>query len=128
MPKPEYVRYHPPMRETSLCTLEPAAGVLIVRLKGPALPEQEAKSILADIQTDAPSQNWRVALDMTGIDFLASAGIGALISMQRACQGAGGRMVMFGVNDNIEGVFKVTKMNKFFVTTKDRQQAIKKLT
>jgi anti-anti-sigma factor len=115
------------MRETTHCTLEPEAGCLIIRLKGPALSEQEAASVLSDLNTDAPSQNWRVALDMTRVEFLASAGIGALISMHRACSGAGGDLIMFGVNDNIDGVFKVTKMNKFFTITKDQPKALKKL-
>ncbi len=115
------------MRETTHCTLEPVAGCLILRLKGPALSEQEAASVLSDLNADAPSQNWRVALDLTRVEFLASAGIGALISMHRACSGAGGDMVMFGVNDNLDGVFKVTKMNKFFTITKDQPKALKKL-
>jgi anti-sigma B factor antagonist len=115
------------MRETTHCTLEPVAGVLVVRLKGPALSEQDAKSIQVDLNNDAPSQSWRIALDMTKVEFLASAGIGALIGMQRACSGAGGSMAMFGVNDNIEQVFKVTKMNKFFTIAKDEPKAIKKL-
>lgn len=115
------------MRETTLCTLEPTADALIVRLKGPALPEQEAKSIMTDIQTDAPDLGWRVALDMTGVKFIASAGIGALIGIHRACSDAGGQLVMFGVNEDIQGVFKVTKMNKFFVITKDETQALRKL-
>ncbi len=34
-------------------------------------------------------------------------------------------MAMFGVNDNIQGVFKVTKMHKFFTMAKDQTQAIK---
>lgn len=116
------------MRETTHCTLEPNSGVLIVRLKGPSLTEQEGKSVLSDIQADAPEWNWRIALDMNKVEFLASAGIGSLIGFHRACSGAGGNMAMFGVNSNIEGVFKVTKMNKFFLMTKDQAQAIKKLT
>lgn len=115
------------MRETTHCTLEPVAGCLIVRLKGPALSEQDASSVLSDINADAPSQNWRVALDMTRVEFLASAGIGALIGMQRTCTGAGGNMALFGVNTNIEEVFKITKMNKFFTITKDQPKALKKL-
>jgi anti-sigma B factor antagonist len=116
------------MRETTHCTLEPNSGVLIVRLKGPSLEEQDAKSILSDLKADAPEWNWRVALDMNNVEFLASAGIGSLINFHRTCAGAGGTMAMFGVNDNIQGVFKVTKMNKFFTMTKDQSQAIKKLT
>ena len=115
------------MRETTHCTLEPNSGVLVVRLKGPSLEEQDAKSILSDIQSDAPSWNWRVALDMNNVEFLASAGIGSLISFHRACTGGGGNMAMFGVNGSIQDVFKVTKMNKFFTMTKDQSQAIKKL-
>lgn len=115
------------MRETTHCTLEPIAGCLVVRLKGPALSEQEASSVLSDINADAPSQNWRIALDMTAIEFLASAGIGALIGMQRACTGAGGTMAMFGVSDNIDEVFRITKMNKFFTITNDQAKALKKL-
>ncbi len=116
------------MRETTHCTLEPTSGCLIVRLKGPALAEQDAASVLSDLHADAPSQNWRVALDMTRVEFLASAGIGGLIGMQRACTGAGGNMAMFGVNPQIEEVFKITKMNKFFTITKDQPKALKKLT
>ncbi len=121
------IRYYLAMRETTHCTLEPTAGVLVVRLKGPALSEQDAASVISDLNADAPSQHWRVALDMTKVEFLASAGIGALINMHRTCSSGGGGLAMFGVNDNIDQVFKVTKMNKFFVITKDQPKAIKKL-
>ncbi|MFG0292811.1 MAG: STAS domain-containing protein [Phycisphaerales bacterium JB065] len=115
------------MRETTHCTLEPTAGVLIVRLKGPGLSEQEVASVLSDLNADAPSQHWRIALDLTKVEFLASAGIGALINIHRSCSTGGGGLAMFGVNDNIEQVFKITKMNKFFTITKDQTKAIKKL-
>ena len=116
------------MRETTHCTLEPTSGVLIVRLKGPSLEEQDARSILSDLQAHAPEWNWRVAIDMNNVEFLASSGIGSLINFHRTCAGADGNMAMFGVNDNIQGVFKVTKMHKFFTMAKDQAQAIKKLT
>jgi anti-sigma B factor antagonist len=64
---------------------------------------------------------------MTKVEFLASAGIGALIGMHRTCTGSGGNLAMFGVNDNIEQVFKITKMNKFFTIAKDQPKALEKL-
>jgi anti-sigma B factor antagonist len=37
-----------------------------------------------------------VLLDLTGLSFADSASVGAFVEIQRACQEAGGRMVLFG--------------------------------
>jgi anti-sigma B factor antagonist len=66
----------------------------------------------------------RVAIDMSDVRFLTSAGIGALIHIDRACRAAGGRVVLFGLSDDLVGLLKISRLDKVFAIKSDEAAAI----
>jgi anti-sigma B factor antagonist len=74
----------------------------------------------------AASANRRVVVDLTAVSFLASIGIGALVSSAKALQMRGGRMVLFvGNNAAVTKVLEVTGIDSLLPMFSDAAAAEK---
>lgn len=68
----------------------------------------------------------RLLLDLTGVDFLDSSGLGALVSILKALGGQG-TMAVFGAKGAVLSLFKLTRMDKVFAIHPDRAEALARL-
>ncbi|MBI3394203.1 MAG: STAS domain-containing protein [Spirochaetia bacterium] len=62
----------------------------------------------------AKSQPSTIALDMTGLHYIASAGIAALIGVRKIVKEYGGTLVLFGMNPLVLNVLRFGTMDNFF--------------
>jgi anti-sigma B factor antagonist len=63
-------------------------------------------------------------LNFSGVEFLSSAALGKLITLDRKVKSHKGRMKMSGIRPEILEVFQITKLNKIFDIRKDEAEAI----
>ena len=63
-------------------------------------------------------------LNFTGVEFLSSAALGKLITLDRMVKSQKGRMKMSNIRPEILEVFQITKLNKIFDIRKDEAEAI----
>ena len=63
-------------------------------------------------------------LNFTGVEFLSSAALGKLITLDRKVKAAKGRMKMSNIRPEIFEVFQITKLNKVFDIRTDESEAI----
>ena len=63
-------------------------------------------------------------LNFSGVEFLSSAALGTLITLDRKVKSHRGRMKMSGIRPEILEVFQITKLNKIFDIRKDEAEAI----
>ncbi len=63
-------------------------------------------------------------LNFTGVEFLSSAALGKLITLDRKVKSHRGRLKMSGISPEILEVFQITKLNKIFDIRKDEAEAI----
>ncbi|MDQ2731029.1 MAG: STAS domain-containing protein, partial [Armatimonadota bacterium] len=70
----------------------------------------EFKQKLAPLIADSST----VLLDMSQVQFLDSAGLGALLSGLRRLSAAGGDLRLFGLSRQVHGVFQATRMHRIF--------------
>lgn len=68
----------------------------------------------------------RLVLDLAGVDFLDSSGLGAIVSILKAL-GAQGSMAVCGVRGGVLSLFKLTRMDKVFTIDADRQAAVARM-
>lgn len=68
----------------------------------------------------------RLLVDLAGVEFLDSSGLGALVSILKAL-GAQGSMAVCGAQGAVLSLFKLTRMDKVFTLYPDRQQALAQL-
>ncbi len=55
----------------------------------------------------------RIILDISGVEFLDSSGLGAIISGLKAI-GEDGRLVICGATDPVKSMFRLTRMDRIF--------------
>ena len=60
------------------------------------------------LSEDSPS----LVVDVTGVDLMASAGIGALVRLLHRVQSLGGRMAVIGTNERVGEVIEVVQLSR----------------
>ena len=65
----------------------------------------------------------RLVLDLAGVDFLDSSGLGALVSILKAL-GAQGTLAVCGARGPVLSLFQLTRMDKVFSIDADRAAAL----
>jgi anti-sigma B factor antagonist len=60
---------------------------------------------------DAPT----VILDLSGVPYLDSSGLGSLVSACTSCAKAGRRVALTGLNQRVRKVFEITKVERVFL-------------
>jgi len=65
-----------------------------------------------------------ILLNFAGVEFLSSAALGKLITLDRKVKSHKGRLKMSNIRPEILEVFQITKLNKVFDIRKDEAEAI----
>ena len=69
-----------------------------------------------------------IVLNFTDVEFLSSAALGKLITLDRKVKAAKGRLKLSDIRPEILEVFQITKLNKVFDIRKDESEAISAFT
>jgi anti-sigma B factor antagonist len=66
----------------------------------------------------------KILLNFGNVEFLSSAALGKLITLNKKAQTSGGKLVMCNIVKEIYEVFAITKLDKLFKIYKDEQAAL----
>lgn len=66
----------------------------------------------------------KVVLDFTNVEYLSSAALGKLITMDKKVKGARAKLRLCSIRPEIYEVFAITKLNKLFSIYDDLDQAL----
>ena len=93
----------------SITVTEPSEGLFVVALAGDLdiATAAELPPRLAGIPVNAAV---RVVVDVSGLAFIDSSGLNALVIGARAVEAEGGRMVVAGPSEHIARVFEVVRL------------------
>ena len=102
---------------------EQAGDVLIVKLAGrldssTAQPAEE--SFARVLGNGAP----HLAIDMSKLDYISSAGLRVLLVVAKKTQQAKGKVVLFGLVPNVRDVFSISGFDKIFAIQSDAAAAV----
>ncbi len=67
-----------------------------------------------------------IALDLSGLDFIDSSGLGMLIMTRRRIDAEGGKMPVV-INDRVERILRTMQLTDYFETMPDLEQAIESI-
>lgn len=105
---------------------EQAGAVLTVTLVG-RLDSSTAQSA-EDNFTRALGQGvTRLAIDLSKVDYISSAGLRILLVVAKKLQQSKGRMVLFGLVPNVREVFSISGFDKIFAIQPDAAAALRAL-
>lgn len=106
---------------------ERAGEVAIVKLAGrlDSSAAQSAEESFARMLGDgAPQPAPRLAIDLSRLDYISSAGLRVLLVVAKKVQQAKGKMVLFGLIPNVREVFAVSGFDKIFAIQSDAAAAV----
>jgi anti-sigma B factor antagonist len=86
-----------------------APGTLILRLTGP-LTLVNIFDLQAMLRTAEPTP--LTILDLSGVPYMDSAGMGVVVNFHVHCQNNGGLLIATGVSQRILELFKITRVDK----------------
>jgi anti-sigma B factor antagonist len=66
----------------------------------------------------------RILMDLSGMEYISSSGIGLLVSVLRRCREGGTGMALCGLRPEIAELFKLTRLNQVFEIFPSRAAAL----
>jgi anti-sigma B factor antagonist len=96
----------------------------VLSFRGPLTMENVTPFLNAVRRETAPT----MILDLSGVPYLDSSGLGSLVSACTSASKAGRRMALTGVNKRVMKVFEITKMEQVFLMFPTLSDAIEALT
>jgi anti-sigma B factor antagonist len=96
----------------------------VLSFRGPLTMENVTPFLNAVRRENAPT----MILDLTGVPYLDSSGLGSLVSASTSCTKAGRRLALTGVNKRVMKVFEITKMEQVFLMFPTLSDAIEAFT
>jgi anti-sigma B factor antagonist len=66
----------------------------------------------------------RLVLDLSGVDFMSSAGLRLMLLIFRQVSGAGGKVAMIGLSEDIRDTMSLTGFLDFFTTADSEDDAL----
>lgn len=99
---------------------------VVARVVREKISEHEAEVVRAEAlaAAGAPGAGHRLVLDLTEVQMITSAGLGAMIAIERDCKAAGGKVALFGLTDDLLGLFRMTKLDRLFAIKPDEAAAV----
>jgi anti-sigma B factor antagonist len=96
----------------------------VLSFRGPLTMENVSPFLNAVRREDAPT----MILDLSGVPYLDSSGLGSLVNACTSCQKSGRRFALTGVNQRVLKVFEITKVEQIFLMFPTLSDAIEAFT
>ncbi len=89
------------------------------------LDEQNIQTIGDQLFSLVDEEGWRkILLNFSNVEYLSSAALGKLITLNKKLQTAGGKLILCNIDPQIYEVFEITKLDRFFKIMKEEQEAL----
>jgi anti-anti-sigma factor len=114
------------MAESQYVRVKPTDGVMLAEVLREKITEHENHAVFTDLSAAAGAHGHRIALDLTQVGLLSSAGLGGLITLHKACAAKGGRLVVYGVQSPILDLLKLTRLDRLLLVAPSQAEAVQK--
>lgn len=99
-------------------------GVIDAVLENETISEHEVGVLLEELTTLCLEQaSSRLAVGLQKVTILTSAGIGLLVQLHKKLSAEGGGLAIYGLNDDLSHLMKLTRMDRLFVIKDTAEQA-----
>ena len=95
-------------------TIAAVAGVRVVRFDGDFLSEGDHELFREKIRSLADEGVLHVVLDLAGVKYINSCGLGSLICALTTLRKTGGDIRLVGVGEHIREILEITRLNRTF--------------
>ena len=99
-------------------------GVLVIYLKGHLLGAQANSVVMGLVLQNMEAGNKKVLFNLQGVNYVDSAGLGMLLSSSSKIKGAGCKLVICSLSEQVVKLLKTTKVESVFRITADETAAM----
>ena len=99
--------------ESTYVKAEVAGGIVHATVQTEKVTERESRVMQEELVQVAADSGHKLAVDMSPVMMLASAGIGALVQVHRACEGGGGKLVIHSIDGPILEMLKIPNLGRW---------------
>jgi anti-sigma B factor antagonist len=97
--------------------------VVVLAVPGPSLDAGNSKRFKNQMAPVMQSAT-KLVFDMTGVQFVDSSGLGAILSCLRQLNANGGDMKVFGLSKGVRALFELVRMHKVVEIHNTREEAL----
>lgn len=101
------------------------SGIGLIEAKGSIVGGDETVQLRQAIAGFADREYQKLIIDLSGVTYINSTGIGVLVSAHTTYSKKGWHVKIVGVNKNISNIFVITKLTLVFEVHDTREEAIK---
>lgn len=73
---------------------------------------------------EAANSSTRIMIDLSGLDYISSAGLGVFISYLEELKKKEARLVVFGLQENVYEVFQILGLQHLMTIKEDKKEAL----
>jgi anti-sigma B factor antagonist len=103
-------------------------GILFLTLTGDLIGSPDTQQLLDSVNEYLGDAVINCAVDLSGIRYINSTGIGVLVSLLTKFRSRGGEMVLINPADHPKKMLALTKLNNIFIVADDAATARQQLT
>ena len=104
---------------------EKQGDILLIALKGKIMGGPESAQFHEQLKQAIARGERKVVLDLGGVEWMNSSGLGLLISGLTTLRNAGGEMKLARSTDKIQSLLVITKLNTVFESHETVEAAVK---
>ena len=105
-------------------TSREADGVTVLDLQG-RITLGEGSGLLRDlIRGQLSGGHTKILINLAGVNYIDSSGLGELVSGYRAVKGQGGEMKLLNLNKKVSDLLQITRLYAVFDIHNDEAQAV----
>ncbi|PKK90151.1 MAG: hypothetical protein CVV64_10505 [Candidatus Wallbacteria bacterium HGW-Wallbacteria-1] len=106
--------------------LESKPEVLVLTISG-KISAKELVPFSETLDEVFQENRFRIIMDLTGLEFVNSMGIGKLVVAHKKCTASGGKLVLCGINSKLMKLFSILCLDGIFPMAEDLNEAEKKV-
>ena len=99
----------------------------VLTLKGKLMGMPETEELQSEIKAMLGQKIKKVVLDLSGVSWVNSLGIGAIMSAHTTMVNKEGKLCLAKVSDKVHNILIITQLQKIFCTFESLDEAIKSL-
>jgi anti-sigma B factor antagonist len=100
---------------------------LLVTLDGKIIDQTTSNQLITDITNQLSAEQNRVIINLEQVEYINSNGLNSLISILTKTRTRGGEVILCNINEKIEKLLLITKLNSVFNTADSIEDAIQKM-
>ncbi|MDZ7373873.1 MAG: STAS domain-containing protein [candidate division KSB1 bacterium] len=99
-------------------------GIAVLTVKGKMMGGPETAALHQKVKDLIAEGVKKVVIDLSGVKWLNSSGLGVLMGAMTSLRNAGGDLKLSGVTDKVQSLFMITKLITIFDTYDTPEEAV----